>query len=682
MDTVPHADILLILQLTVAQFFLGWFHLSRSLWQFRRGYDAPPIAFRRITCGRFSAEFDSGSGALRSVAFDGHEVLGGIYATFRDHNWDTLAAQIENLSVSQSDDAVNIQFDATYAQCDTVFVWQGQIRYLDNTLSCRFAGRAETELRRNRLGFCVLHPTICAGSPCTIEQVDGTISRQRFPVWISPNQPFLNVRAITHEFADGMTATVRMTGDTFEMEDQRNWTDASFKTYCTPLAIPFPVALDVGDVVEQEVFVEFSDRTAASDSCQSVDNSGGVACSEKPGSNDRVLLTSDTSPVQIPAIGLGSSSVASALSDAEATSLKRLDVSHIRFDLYLGSSDWRAVLERACQESRQLQVGCEFALFVTEQVDVQLSQLAAAIEGHDVVIARWIMLHSSGRAADASLIKSARTHLDRFGAAIGSGSDAYFAELHRNRPNARDLDFVSYSINPQVHAFDDRSLMETLAVQQTTVESARQFFDDKPIVISPVTLRPRFNPNATGPEPEPAAGELPSQVDPRQKALFGAAWTLGSIVSLSRGHAASVTCYETVGWRGVLAKDAAEVFPLYHIIRDIAEMRREGGPCVPIRSSHPTRVAGIANSRGGRKRILLANLTSEPVDVRLAIDDHVARDGRSRIRILSEETFELAGKAPEEFRKSWTALDSTDHGIDRSLPPYACANIVSEETRS
>ena len=30
------------------------------------------------------------------------------------------------------------------------------------------------------------------------------------------------------------------TGDVFEMEDQRNWTDASFKTYCTPLRQPFP----------------------------------------------------------------------------------------------------------------------------------------------------------------------------------------------------------------------------------------------------------------------------------------------------------------------------------------------------------------------------------------------------------------------------------------------------------
>ncbi len=33
-----------------------------------------------------------------------------------------------------------------------------------------------------------------------------------------------------------------MEGDTYEMEDQRNWTDASYKTYVRPLAYPGPTA--------------------------------------------------------------------------------------------------------------------------------------------------------------------------------------------------------------------------------------------------------------------------------------------------------------------------------------------------------------------------------------------------------------------------------------------------------
>ena len=60
---------------------------------------------------------------------------------------------------------------------------------------------------------------------------------------MSPHQPFLDIRAIRHEIAPGRALEVRFEGEWFEMEDQRNWSDASFKTYSTPLsrALPAPI---------------------------------------------------------------------------------------------------------------------------------------------------------------------------------------------------------------------------------------------------------------------------------------------------------------------------------------------------------------------------------------------------------------------------------------------------------
>ena len=58
---------------------------------------------------------------------------------------------------------------------------------------------------------------------------------------------------------------------------------------------------------------------------------------------------------------------------------------------------------------------------------------------------------------------------------------------------------VSYTLNPQVHAFDNASMTETLAAQPETVRSARAIVGDRPLVVGPITLRPPFNPNATGP---------------------------------------------------------------------------------------------------------------------------------------------------------------------------------------
>ena len=49
-----------------------------------------------------------------------------------------------------------------------------------------------------------------------------------------------------------------MEGDAFEMEDQRNWTDASYKTYVRPLALPWGYTLAKGSRHEQSVRLSFS----------------------------------------------------------------------------------------------------------------------------------------------------------------------------------------------------------------------------------------------------------------------------------------------------------------------------------------------------------------------------------------------------------------------------------------
>ena len=59
-----------------------------------------------------------------------------------------------------------------------------------------------------------------------------------------------------------MKADVRMEGDTFEMEDHRNWTDASFKTYVRPLALPWPYTLPKGETFKQSVTLD-AQRQAA-----------------------------------------------------------------------------------------------------------------------------------------------------------------------------------------------------------------------------------------------------------------------------------------------------------------------------------------------------------------------------------------------------------------------------------
>jgi hypothetical protein len=265
---------------------------------------------------------------------------------------------------------------------------------------------------------------------------------------------------------------------------------------------------------------------------------------------------------------------------------------------------------------------------------------------------------------------------------VGGGTDAYFAELNRNRPTTR-LALVAYSVNPQVHAFDNRTLVESLEAQGATVESARSFLGEMPIAVTPVTLKPRYNPNATGAEPPVRPDELPPQVDVRQMSLFGAAWTLGSVKYLSEAGAHSVTYFETVGWRGVMERErgglapkefrsiAGGVFPLYHALADVSDYA--GGEVQRVVSSEPLRVDALLLRREENLRLLLMNFTDAYQVVRVDVPEL----GRFvRVKSLDASNAEAAMREPESYREASGRLVETEGDFVRlTVAPHGILRV-------
>jgi hypothetical protein len=75
---------------------------------------------------------------------------------------------------------------------------------------------------------------------------------------------------MSHEVLPGVWAEVRFSGDIFEMEDQRTFTDASYKTFCTPLSLPYPAEIKEGTKVVQSIQLRLIDDRAASGDQRSV----------------------------------------------------------------------------------------------------------------------------------------------------------------------------------------------------------------------------------------------------------------------------------------------------------------------------------------------------------------------------------------------------------------------------
>jgi hypothetical protein len=208
------------------------------------------------------------------------------------------------------------------------------------------------------------------------------------------------------------------------------------------------------------------------------------------------------------------------------------------------------------------------------------------------------------------------------------------------------------------------------------VASARAFSGDRPLIVGPITLKPRFNPHARGPVPAPAPDELPPAVDPRQLSLFGAVWTAGSLKYLAESGGATVTFFETTGWRGVLETAAGsplparfpshpgQVFPLYHVFADAAEWA--AGDLLACQSSAPLTVVGLAVRSGSAVHLLMGNLTAADQAVTIGpLANPVVQ-----LRRLAVGQVPLAVAEPERFRTDRVTAATSDGHLTLTLRPY------------
>jgi hypothetical protein len=570
---------------------------------------APELAVP-LRAGPLRLVFDRGE--LRWVRLGEREILRGIYVAVREEGWATVPAALEDLEIEAAPASFRIRFRARHHRGRVRFDWEGGVEGgADGRIAFRMAGTAGSTFRRNRIGICVLHPVEeCAGRPCIVETTDGDRLEQGFPVLVAPHQPFRNVRAILHEVAPGVEVEVRMEGETFETEDQRNWSDASYKTYGTPLHLPYPVEVAEGTRVEQSVTVSLFGVTAAPVR-QAAAIVPGALPKKRNNAEPVVVRVGVGRGVARPEIGLGGAGL-TVLDEAGAARLRSLRLTHLRADLRLDGPAWEEALDRAVANARALDVPLEMALFLPDEPRAALRGLAARASALRPRVASWLLFRAGdGITADGdvALAREALTGVGE-GARFGGGTDRHFAELNRRRSSAAGLDRLVFALNPQVHAFDDATIVENVASLRSVAETMRGFAGAATLGISPVTLRARADPRPLSSR-EP--GEPPLTDDPRQATPFAAGWTLAFLAAAAEAGFASLTFFELLGPRGVM--DELRTFPVFHALADVAAARE--GFVLPTRSRRPERVQAVALRSTGEVRVFLANVTAEPHPVRV-----------------------------------------------------------------
>ena len=635
---------------------------SRAIALYGTEEEVPPP--RVLRAGKLTAELEAGN--LRYIRWGGEEVLRAVSFIVRDEDWGTYNPAISDLSVEEYEGAFRVTLHAVAGDSESAFAYDARIEgRSDGTLTFHGSGTTSTGFLTNRTGFVILHPIDgVAGEPVTIERTSGETVEGSFPEIIDPVQPMMDLRALTHTTPGGLRVRTLMEGDTYEMEDQRNWTDASYKTYVRPLALPWPYRIEPGEEIDQAITITVSGTSQARGEARTVALRPGAPIGPVPPLG--LGLCPEDAQIR-PRRGRRAPCPGARASDPASRPARGSPGRDTLDEMLKG---------RACRRGRALAGGRDRrnrrrgggggAGGVGRGLHDAWDPPSRPSSSRPRPISNARCPGSEWPAAPdaATLYDSSRRAFPE--ARIGGGMFSYFTELNRKRPPADKLDLVSFTTSPMVHAGDDRSVMETREAHGAIVASVAGIAGGTPWAVGPSAIGIRDNPYGEAAKGNPGnVRQAMNWNDPRQRGLLGAAWTLAYFADFATGGAEAVAFGGATGPFGVVHAPAdfpqpwfdehGGLFPVFHVLRGLARLRGEEMRALDLPASSP--VAGLAAG----DELWAANMRPDPVALELP--------GAATVAVLDAASFAAAARADDHMDR----LSGYDGPL--TLDAYAVARI-------
>lgn len=468
------------------------------------GRPTPPAAPIALRAGALTLEFDPEAGSIRYIELpDGTEAVRAVYPSLRGPDWSTHTPSVSDLSVDAREDSFAVAFVLTY---DNGYAARVQIDGGPKEVVYAYVGEAAGGFQTNRTGLCVLHPIALADEPLEIRHPDGTRESGRFPDLVQPDWPFREIVSISTKLP-GYKVEVAMEGETFEMEDQRNFGDASYKTYCYPQSRPYPYSIETGQKVAQTVRITAKPWGSRVEGLPPMPD--GVA---------GLLFVDESLPV--PLIGL----CVDSETDPRAFAVAPVD--------YI-----RLPADQAQDVGLPLELAIDLSEDAEGRVERALAKIASLSQPPDRVIVTPVKAKSH--------VDALRDGMDEV-LVLVSGSD--LGDLNRSDLKPIEADGVAFGFHPQTHLFDDRTLFENVESLPDLAATAAERTEG-PVVVGPVRLH--------------------SQADPRTRSLLFASWLVAALASLVRSDVDAVTLFDLQGDDGLFQE--GRPIPAYHVLADLHE---------------------------------------------------------------------------------------------------------------
>ncbi|MEY4037131.1 MAG: hypothetical protein RL201_512 [Actinomycetota bacterium] len=475
---------------------------------------------------------DVARAAIRNVTYQGFQIIDLLYTAIRPWDWSTLdpdehREEVEVVGENCIVTITDIFRDAM--QSKTVLTLQPNGKF---AIDYELQGLGKFEVNRWGVCFC-LHTGDWMGST-----VNASGNEYRLLPEISPQrvidgvtQGLFPASNDMHFIApDKRSLKVLSIGKVLEAEDQRNWTDNTYKIYSGSLAEPRPFVIEKGVTWKQQVTFEVTAPEGAA-----VDGTKIVA-------KDIPAL---------PRIGLQFNTEPLLSGDDLEKALFILDIDHLRVNEESLTAQKIATVSKSG-------LTLETALLSSHQ-GPELSREIEHLSGR-VPAGSRMLIHREAREIVQESDLPKNTSLNSY----IPGSDAYLVDLHRNKYAFGSA--VSYSIVPTVHSSDPETIFKTLYTQRESIEFAKKFIAPQ-VTVSPITFSTRGNPE-TGHLRDNRINFAQPEMALQIKNLSAAAWTLGSVFALASAGAYSGTWHELFGEYGVIYSESSAIkfSPTFHAL--------------------------------------------------------------------------------------------------------------------
>jgi hypothetical protein len=196
-------------------------------------------AARTLHAGPITLKFEDGE--LRYLRVGDREIVRRIYFGVREAKFAaTDMPTFSEMRIDASDDHFVIHLAAACRGKTISYNWTGDITgSADGKIEYRATGSAPSDGMSARIGLCVLFGTgSLAGQKFETLDDHGQVSSGQFPELVSPTLVAKKFQSLRYTL-DGIHVSCGIAESPFEMEDQRNWGDSSFKAY-NPMPYPYP----------------------------------------------------------------------------------------------------------------------------------------------------------------------------------------------------------------------------------------------------------------------------------------------------------------------------------------------------------------------------------------------------------------------------------------------------------